>query len=318
MDNPEKKATKPKVVAIVGPNASGKSDIAVEIAHKFGGEVISADSRQVYRGLDLSSGKVPGSWKIRGFRRVYEYQDIPHHLIDVASPRKIFTVQKYKKKAQKTISSILEREKLPILAGGTGFYIDTVLYDMDIPEVPPNRKLRSELASLSNEELMQRLRGLDPNRAESVDSKNRRRIVRAIEIVVSSGSPVPDNSFAYEDSPYEILKIGLELKEEDLRHKIAARLDRRIKDGFINELKWLHLRGLSWRRLEKLGFEFKHVSQYIRGEIDMDQLKDLINKQSWQYAKRQMTWFKKDPNTIWINAPAKASQLVRDFLGHAA
>src|SRR3989304_7430128 len=123
-----KTAIKPKVLAIVGPNASGKSDLAIQLAHKFNGEVISADSRQVYRGLDLSSGKIPGKWKIRGFNRLYEYQDIPHHLVDIISPRKHFTVQQYKRKAQRALKDILGRDKLPIIAGGTGFYVDALLY----------------------------------------------------------------------------------------------------------------------------------------------------------------------------------------------
>ena len=125
----KKTATKPKVLAIVGPNASGKSDLAVQLAHKFNGEVISADSRQVYRGLNLSSGKVPGKWKIRGFNRHYEYQDIPHHLVDIVSPRKPFTAQQYKRKAQRALQDILDRGKLPIVAGGTGVYVGAPLFD---------------------------------------------------------------------------------------------------------------------------------------------------------------------------------------------
>src|SRR3989344_676682 len=153
----KKTATKPKVLAIVGPNASGKSDLAVQLAHKFNGEVISADSRQVYRGLDLSSGKVPGKWKIRGFNRSYEYQGISHHVVDIISPRKSFTAQQFKKKAQRALNDILKRGKLPIIAGGTGFYVDALLYDLQLPEAPPNRQLRKELESLTTEQLMHRL-----------------------------------------------------------------------------------------------------------------------------------------------------------------
>src|SRR3990167_8164226 len=216
-----KTATKPKVLAIVGPNASGKSDLAVQLAHKFNGEIISADSRQVYRGLDLSSGKVRGRWKIRGFNRRYEYQDIPHHLVDIVSPRKFFTVQQYKKKAQRALQDILQRGKLPIVAGGTGFYVDALLYDFQIPEAPPNKQLRKELESLTTEQLMHRLSALDPNRARSIDAKNRRRIIRAIEIVVSIHSPVPQiDLFNKEQSPYDLLKLGLELPSDELKRRI--------------------------------------------------------------------------------------------------
>src|SRR3989344_1481259 len=258
----KKTATKPKVLAIVGPNASGKSDLAVQLAHNFNGEVISADSRQVYKGLDLASGKIPGKWKIRGFNRLYEYQDIPHHLVDIISPRKHFTVQQYKKKAQRALHNILERGKLPIVAGGTGFYVDTFLYDFQIPEAPPNKQLRRELEALTTKQLMHRLSALDPNRAKSIDAKNRRRIIRAIEIVVSIHSPVPQIDLFNKESPYNLLKIGIELPKGELKRKIVARLDRGIKDGMIEEVKRTHLLGVSWEILKPMGLEFHHIIQH--------------------------------------------------------
>jgi len=314
-----KAATKPRVVAIVGPNAAGKSDLAVELAHKFNGEVISADSRQVYRGLDLSSGKVPGRWKLRGFKRLYEYQEIPHHLVDVTSPRKRFTVQQFKRKAQRAINEILDREALPIIAGGTGLYVNTLLNDISLPEAPPNRKLRKELEDLTVDQLMHRLKALDASRAKNIDPNNKRRIVRAIEVVVSTRSPVPDiDIFDSSTSSYSSLKIGLELANEELRRRIRVRLERRLKDGMLDEIKRAHLLGISWRRLDELGLEFRILSQHLRGEIDEAKMKEDVINQSWQYAKRQMTWFKRDKEIIWINAPAKAAPLVRDFLAHEA
>ena len=313
-----KTATKPKVLAIVGPNASGKSDLAVQLAHKFNGEIISADSRQVYRGLDLSSGKVPGKWRIRGFNRRYEYQDIPHHLVDIVSPRKSFTVQQYKKKAQRALQDILQRGKLPIVAGGTGFYVDALLYDFQIPEAPPNKQLRKELESLTTEQLMHRLSALDPNRARSIDAKNRRRIIRAIEIVVSIHSPVPQIDLFNKESPYNLLKIGIELPKGELKRKIAARLDRRIKDGMIEEVKRTHLLGVSWERLKSMGLEFHHIIQHIKGEIPKEEMVTLIETKDHQFSRKQMVWFKRDKNTIWIDVPAKASPLVQDFLSREA
>jgi len=311
----KKTATKPKVLAIVGPNAAGKSDLAVQLAHKFNGEVISADSRQVYRGLDISSGKVPGKWKIRGFNRRYEYQDIPHHLVDIISPRKSFTVQQYKKKAQRALQDILQRGKIPIIAGGTGFYVDSLLYDLQIPKAPPNRQLRRQLDSLSTEQLMHRLSALDPNRAKSIDANNRRRIIRAIEIVVSIHSPVPQiDLFENRQSPYDLLKIGILLPDEELKRKIKNRLDRRIKDGMIDEVKKTHFLGVSWRRLEEMGLEFHHIVQHLKGKISKEEMITLIETKDNQFARKQMTWFKKDKNIIWIDVPAKASQLVQDFL----
>lgn len=315
----KKTATKPKVLAIVGPNACGKSDLAVELAHKFNGEVISADSRQVYRGLDLASGKVPGRWKIRGFNRFYEYQGIPHHLVDIVSPRKSFTVQQFKKKAQRAIGDIVKRGKLPIIAGGTGFYVDALLYDFQIPEAPPNRQLRKELETLSTEQLMHRLRALDPNRAKNIDPHNRRRVIRSIEIVVSLHSPVPQvNLFEHKKSPYKILKIGLNLSDDELKRRIKGRLERRLKDGMIEEVKRTHLLGVSWKRLQIMGLEFNHIIQYIKGEISKEEMVSLIETKDSQFARKQMAWFRRDKNTIWIDVPAKAFPLVQDFLSREA
>ena len=313
----KKTATMPKVLAIVGPNASGKSDLAIQLAHKFNGEIISADSRQVYRGLDLSSGKVPGKWKIRGFNRRYEYQDIPHHLVDIISPRKSFTVQQYKRKAQRALQDILQRGKLPIIAGGTGFYVDALLYDFRIPEAPPNRQLRQELESLTTGQLMHRLGALDPNRAKSIDTNNRRRIIRAIEIVVSIHSPVPKiNLFENKKSPYDLLKIGIFLPDGELKRRIKSRLNRRIKDGMVDEVRRNHFLGVSWRRLEEMGLEFHHIIQHLKGAISREEMITLIETKDHQFARKQMTWFKRDKNTIWIDVPAKAAPLVQDFLVH--
>jgi len=317
MKKDEKKTAteRPKLIAIVGPNASGKSDLAVELAHKFNGEVVSADSRQIYKGLSLSSGKVPGRWKISGIKRVYEYQGIRHYLIDTNSPRKRFTVQKYKQKAQKHIQEILDKGKVPIIAGGTGFYVDTVIYDVDIPKVPPNKKLRAELAKLSKEQLMHRLKALDPTRARNIDPNNKRRVIRSIEIVVTSQSPVPEiELFENSGSPYNVLKIGVGLPDDELKRRIKARLHQRLNEGMIDEIRKAHRFGISWRRLEELGLEFKNIARYLKGDVEYEQMIEDLLSQTWQFAKRQITWFKRDPNTIWINAPAKASQLVRDFL----
>ncbi len=311
----KKTATKPKVLAIVGPNAVGKSDLAVQLAHKFNGEIISADSRQVYRGLDLSSGKVPGKWRIRGFNRHYEYQDIPHHLVDIVSPRKSFTVQQYKKKAKRALDDIVQRGKLPIVAGGTGFYVDSLVYDFQIPEAPPNRQLRKELEEMTTEQLMHRLSALDPQRAKNIDVNNRRRIIRAIEIVVSIHSPVPKiDLIENNESPYDLLKIGICLPNEELKRKIKNRLERRIKDGMIEEVRRTHFLGVSWKRLQDMGFEFHHIIQHLKGEISREEMVALIETKDNQFARRQMTWFRKDKNVIWIDAPAKASPLVEGFL----
>lgn len=315
----EKMATKPKVVAIVGPNASGKSDLATEIARKFDGEVVSADSRQIYKGLNLSSGKVPGKWKRVGLKPAYFYQDVRHHLIDTVSPRKRYTVQKFKRRAQRAISDILAREKLPVVVGGTGFYIDSLLYDVDIPKVPPNRKLRRELDKLPTEQLVGRLRALDPQRAQTIDTHNRHRIIRAIEIVVSTGSPVKEISFMdKEASPYDFLKIGIRYEERELRRRISKRLQNRIAEGMIEEVKTVHdKQRVSWQRLEELGLEFKYIAEYLQGKMPKDEMVKTLENRIWQFAKRQLTWFKRDQSITWLSTPAKAFPIIQDFLSPA-
>src|SRR3989344_6085432 len=202
-----------KNIAIVGPTASGKSELAVKIAKRFNGEIISADSRQVYRGLDIGTGKVPNDFSnyprissnasrittsrirgkfdiIRGKFEKYVYKGVPHYCIDFVSPKKVFTVADFKKCAEAAIKDITNRGKIPILCGGTGFYIDSVLYNLPIPNVPPNQKLRKQLSKKSAEELFKILKKMDPKRAKTIDPHNPRRLIRAIEIVKTTGKPV--------------------------------------------------------------------------------------------------------------------------------
>ncbi len=310
---------KPKLVAVVGPTCSGKSELGVQLARKFNGEVVSADSRQVYRGLDLSSSKVAGKWQRYGLRQQFVYKGIIHHLIDVAPLRKQFTVQKFRQKAKRAISSIYRRRHLPIVVGGTGFYVDALLYDLALPKVPPNRRLRKNLEALNAKELINRLRGLDPQRAREIDPNNKQRLVRAIEIVVATGSPVPIiRPRDFSDSPYQVLKIGLRVEDEQLRIKIGKVVDRRIEEGALGEIERLHRKGASWGRFEELGMEYKLMTDYLKTNLTIENLKKAMKREYWHYAKRQTTWFSKDKNTIWVDDPAKAFQLVQDFLGREA
>ncbi|PIZ71593.1 MAG: hypothetical protein COY11_01125, partial [Candidatus Portnoybacteria bacterium CG_4_10_14_0_2_um_filter_44_20] len=205
-----------KLIVILGPTASGKSDLAVEIALRLGSgqarkkygingaEIISADSRQVYKGMDIGSGKItPDTKNSSNFstgqakkKYIFTHKGIPHYCIDVASPKRRFTVAQYQKLAQKAIKSIWRQNKVPILCGGTGLYIQSIVDDLVIPEVPPDAKLRAKLEKLSTDELFEKLKKLDPRRAENIDRHNRRRLIRALEIVIKTGKPVPAPSFA--------------------------------------------------------------------------------------------------------------------------
>lgn len=302
---------------MVGPTSSGKSDLAVELALRLGSgqakklfgirgaEIISADSRQVYKGLDIGSGKITKQ----------EMKGIPHHLLDVAKPESIFTVSKYKKEATKAINKIIKKNKIPIICGGTGFYVDSFLYNWPIPEIKTDNKLRASLRRQSTEKLFKTLQKLDPERAKNIDKHNKLRLVRALEIIKTTGSPVPYfQPFDTKTSPYDILKIGLYSKDELLKSKIKTRLLKRIRIGMIREVKNLKENGVSSKKLESLGLEYRYVNRYLEGQMNKDQMVEKLTNEINHYAKRQMTWFKRDKNTIWIDSKEKAMKSVRLFV----
>ena len=219
------------------------------------------------------------------------------------------------KRAKRAINDILERERLPIVAGGTGFYINALIHDLELPKVKPNRKLRNELENLSTDQLVHRLKALDPRRAEEIDTKNRRRLVRAIEVVVLTNSQVQPLEHDHSNDPYHSLRIGLKPSDEELKRRISAVVHERIKNGVVDEIRRTHRRGIGWDRIYDLGLEYKFIADHIKGTVNLEEMAELIRKEYWHYVKRQMTWFKRDNDIIWIDAPEKAFPLVEDFLG---
>lgn len=276
-----------KIIVILGQTSTGKSDFAVEIAKQINGEIISADSRQVYKGMNLGTGKITKK----------EMKNIPHHLLDVASPKKIFSVINFQKIANKKIEEIIRKNKNPIICGGTGFYIDAIINGSVFPEVPPNKELRKELYQLNTVELGECLKKLDFERFKTIDKNNNVRLIRAIEIAKSLGS-VPKIETS---KKFEILKIGLTLPEDILKKKIYIRIINRIKKGMIKEIKDLHENGLSWKRLYNFGLEYRYISLYLQNKLKKDEMIEKLNTETWHFAKRQKTWFKRDKNIIWIN-----------------
>ncbi len=293
---------KPKIITVVGPTASGKSDLAVILAKEFTGEVISADSRQVYRDMDIGTGKIT----------VREMRGIPHHMLDIASPKHIYSVAEYKTAADNCIADILKRGKVPILCGGTGFYIDAVTQGLILPEVKPDYDLRKKLSLLSTEKLFAMLHKLDPRRASEIDAKNPPRLIRAIEIAKTLGS-VP---LMKKDAPYETLFIGIDVPNEILRERIHNRLKKRVAMGMVEEAKELHKKGLSWKRMEEIGLEYRYLSRFIRGKLAKSEMLDQLEVEIMNYAKRQYTWFRRNKKIHWISLNDRKSpeELVRIFL----
>ena len=277
---------KPKIIVIVGPTSSGKSDFAVKLAKKIGGEIVSADSRQVYKGLDLASGKITKK----------EMCGIPHYMLDIVSPKKVFTVSDFQKIAYKKIDDILARGKIPIICGGTGFYVQSIVDGIILPKVPENKLLRKKLEKMPLERLQKKLQKIDAERFLEIDKKNKLRLIRAIEIVTFLGK-VPK----IKSSPkYRVEQIGLFLPKKKLDQKIKLRLNQRLKSGMISEIKKLHTSGVSWKRLEMLGLECRYVSLFLQGKISRTEMTSELQNKICQYAKRQMTWFSKDKRIVWI------------------
>lgn len=292
----------PKIIIILGPTASGKSDLAVKIAKKFNCEIISADSRQIYLGMDIGTGKITKK----------EMQGIKHYLLNVASPRKRFTVVQFRKLALKNINDIFKKGKTPIICGGTGFYIQSVIDGIVIPEVKPDWKLRKKLEKKTTKELFGKLKKLDPKRAKNIECKNKRRLIRALEIVIKTKKPVPD--FQKKPLPYPILIIGVEKNKKELEKLIKKRLLKRFRNGMIAEVKKLKKQGVSWKRLDELGLEYRFIARYLQGKISYDKMINQLQKEIGHYSKRQMTWFKKDKRIKWTKNYSKARKLTKNFL----
>lgn len=276
------------MVAVVGPTAVGKTTLSLDLVERFNGEIVSADSRQVYRGLDLGSGKV----------RPHEMRGIPHHLLDIADPRDVFTAKQFVEVGRDALRAIHARNTLPIVVGGTGFYVDALLGRVSLPNVPPNEALRTELSRLALDELGERLKGRDPSAYARMDTKNPHRLIRAIEIAEALGS-VPKLDAT--ETPYRVLWLGLSVPQEELRERIHARLLERLKLGMLEEVCTLHTQGLSYQRMDELGLEYRAMARHLQGLISYDDMLQKLEKEIVAYAKRQMTWFKKNTDLQWFH-----------------
>lgn len=293
---------KEKVIVILGQTATGKSNLAVAIAKKIDGEVISADSRQIYTGLDIGSGIITKE----------EMNSVPHHLLNIRSPKKKFTVVEYKKLAEKKIKDILSKGKTPIICGGTGFYIDAVVHNIVLPEVKTNEKLRKTLNKKTAEELLKILLKLDKNRAKNIDQKNKVRLVRAIEIAQALGK-VP--KIKSEKPKYDFIKIGLYSPSETLNKRIEKRIKKMFeRNKLVNEVRKLKKSGISDKRIAELGFEYLYPLLFLQKKITKQEMIEKTILGNIQYAKRQMTWFKRDMEIQWFEAGKISYSKIQNLL----
>lgn len=277
-----------KVLVLVGPTASGKSALAVELARKLNGEVISADSRQVYKGLTIGTGKITKK----------EMKGVPHHLVDVVSPKKIFTANDFLKRSKQAIEKISKKGKLPIICGGTGFYIDTLLGKIDLADVEPNSALRKRLRGKNAAELFKMLQKKDARRAKNMNESDRQnpvRLIRALEIAGTQKRSSTPNE-------YDSLWIGIAPEAKVLHTKIHKRLLARMKIGMVKEAQKLHKAGLSWKRMEELGLEYRFLALYLQKRLSKEEMLEQLENKIWQYSKRQMTYWRRNKEIKWYRS----------------
>ncbi len=288
-----------KIIVILGPTASGKSDLAISISREIKGEVVSADSRQVYKEMNIGSGKVTKK----------EMKSVPHYLINVASPKNKFSAARYQKLAFKAIEKIIKKNKTPIICGGTAFYIKTITDGLVFPEIKPDWKLRKELEKKKPLELYEMLEKIDPERASSIEKKNPRRLIRALEVVMKSKKPVPKIK---KRPKYNPLIIGV--KKNNLEKVIENRLEKRFKKGMIKEVKNLRESGLSWKRLESFGLEYEWIAKYLQGKISRQEMKKGLLRDIIKFSKKQMSWWKNDKRIYWIKNEKQGKKIIKEFL----
>lgn len=300
--------TLPRLPIIVGPTASGKSSLGIYLAQRFAGEIVSADSRQVYRGMDIGTAKVTPE----------EQALIPHHLLDVVDPGETYTVSQYQQAAIAAINDILARGKQPFLVGGSPHYIQTIVDNFDIPAVAPQPELRAQLEEQPLEALLAQLEQLDPQSYATIDQRNPRRVIRALEVCLVTGKPFSDQR-GRAHPLYHCLLLAIDWPREVLYQRIDARVDERMAEGMVQEVESLLQQGISHERLEALGLEYRFISRWLRGEISNEE--EMVQRLKYaihDFTRRQLTWFRRDKRILWLvggtGMEQQAQELVQVFL----
>ena len=287
---------KHKLIAIVGPTASGKTRLSVELAKELGGEIISFDSMQIYRGMDIGTAKPT----------MEERQGIVHHMLDIADPREDYSVSRFVEEADKLLQELLSQGKTVILVGGTGLYIDSLMKGLEFAPLPESG-VRQELTRIAQEQgievLMDKLRAVDPESAERIHPSNQKRVIRALEIYLESGKTMTQHNLETQQRPpkYEPLRIGLDyVNREALYARINRRVDLMVEQGLLEELQRLLAQGIPENATSMQAIGYKELMGYIRGECSLEEAKELLKQSSRRYAKRQRTWFRRNPKIHWF------------------
>ena len=301
-------AFRPPLIVLLGPTASGKSGLGIALARCCDGEIVSADSRQVYRGLDIGTAKVTPE----------ERALVPHFLLDIIEPDEVYTVSRFQQDAFAAIDDIVARGKLPFLVGGSPHYIQAVVDGLHIPQVAPQTELRATLDARSTNDLLRELRERDPRGYETIDHKNRRRIIRALEVCIVTGEPFSQQRGMVAPC-YRSLLLGIQWPRATLYSRIDARVDERMQQGMVQEVRDLLASGVSHERLDAFGLEYRFIDRYLRGEyVSEAQMVERLKYAIHDFTRRQLSWFRRDSRIVWIEGSEPMEQrgetLIQEFL----
>lgn len=309
---------KSKLIAVVGPTASGKTGLGIESAQMVGGEVISVDSRQIYKGMDIGTAKVQGEWKAQNsIRSLFAggkaliVEGVAHWGIDLVEPDADYSVVDFKKYAERKIKEIVKRKRIPVLVGGTGLWIQALIDNYDLTQTAADHVLRAQLEKRSTANLFTEYKRLDPEGAELIDKDNPRRLVRALEVTKITGKPFFQQQTKGEPK-YDVLQIGLQVAREVLNERINTRVDEMIANGLVNEVRMLQQKyGCDIDAMTGIGY--RQICAFLIGRASLEEAVEEIKKATRQYAKRQMTWFKRDPRIVWFQTKEATIEQVRSF-----
>lgn len=325
----------PRTLVVVGPTSSGKTSLSLRLAQEHQGEIINADARQIYRETNIGTGKPPGRrGKFEGHnaflvRVPHQFvaeklcdpslatcvlpPEIPHYLMDFLPPEEIMTVAEWRERALKAVKGIARRKHLPIVVGGTGLYLSALVDNFSIPQVPPNPSLRKSFEQQPLSKLAELLSKMDPTAASVVDMKNPRRVIRALEICTFTGKSIA--SLRTKRPPViDAFMIGLQWPREVLNKRIDAAIDRMMEEGWPEEVRQLHQRGLSWNAPAMTSIGYREMGMYLRGELILEEAVKRAKIATHQYAKRQETWFKRDKRIHWVKNEEEGMDLVKAWL----
>jgi len=295
-----------RLIVIVGPTAVGKTTTSIDLAKHFGGEVISGDSMQVYKGMDIGTAKISKE----------EMDDIPHHLIDIKQPNESFSVADFQSLAKKSMSTIYDKGNIPFIVGGTGLYVNSVIYDYDFSEASEDRAFRDRLNNFAdvhgNDALHEQLKNVDPQSYEQLHANNRRRVIRALEVHHVTGKPLTEQRNQEESTLYDTTVIGLTMDRDVLYDRINLRVDQMIDEGLIEEVSKLHEQGFSdCQSMQAIGY--KEILEYIRGNVSVEAAISQLKQNSRRFAKRQLTWFRNKMDIQWYDMTIDREKKIKEI-----